>query len=230
MRELLPLGAIKESHLPVYLTSWVDKTSPLYMYTMTHTRVWSTAHLKAGCWYIDCGKIFCPVEEEDAKKACVQADSKGATLDPNQGDKQEDVVEVDINQLPEKEKNKILNQRTWEAEKAKEKAEKEAEKAKEKAKKEAKRVEKSGKSKISTPPHLLTETSIASQSQNPCKRDASCAQFSLSRLQQITSSALMDSIRGGGHCMCRSSSSLDPFCLLMHTICSTRPSPRNGWI
>jgi hypothetical protein len=174
MRELLPLGAIVESHLPMYLTSWVDKTSPLCMYTMTHTHIWSTAHLKVGCWYINCGKIFCPVEEEDAKKACIQADSKGATLGPNQGDEQEDVVEVDISQLLEKERNKILNQRTREAEKAKEKAEKEAkkakekaereaEKAKEKAKKEAKRARKSGKSKTSTP-HLFTETSIASQS------------------------------------------------------------------
>jgi hypothetical protein len=31
-------------------------------------------------------------------------------------------------------------------------------------------------------------------------------------------------------CMYSNSSSLDPFCPLMHTICSTRPSPRNGWI
>jgi hypothetical protein len=79
------------------------------MYTMFHIRYWSIAHLKAGCWYIDCGKVFCPVEEEDAKKTCVQVDSKGATLGPNQGEVQEDEVEVDINLLPEKEKNKILN-------------------------------------------------------------------------------------------------------------------------
>jgi hypothetical protein len=38
MRELLPRGAINESQLHMYLTSWVDKASPLYMYTMTHTR------------------------------------------------------------------------------------------------------------------------------------------------------------------------------------------------
>jgi hypothetical protein len=34
----------------------------------------------------------------------------------------------------------------------------------------------------------------------------------------------------GGLCMYKSSSSLDPFCPLMHTMCNTRPSPRNGWI
>jgi hypothetical protein len=199
MRELLPLGAIEEPHLPMYLSSWVDKTSPLCMYTMTYTHTWSTAHLKAGCWYIDCEKVFCPIEEEDAKKACVQTDSKGATLDPNQGEEQEDEVEVDISQLPEKERNKILNQRIRDTKKVEEQATKKAGKAKEKAMKGAKRAEKSGKSKTSTPPHLLIETSIASQSQNSHKRDASCTQLSLLRLQQITSPALMDSTRGALH-------------------------------
>jgi hypothetical protein len=45
--------------------------------------IWSNAHFKASCWYIDCRKIFCLVDEEDAKKACVQADSKGAALGPS---------------------------------------------------------------------------------------------------------------------------------------------------
>jgi hypothetical protein len=72
------------------------------MYTVYLVRLWSIAHLKACCWYIECGKAFCPVEEEDAKKACDQADSQGAALGPNQGEVQEDEVEVDINLLPEK--------------------------------------------------------------------------------------------------------------------------------
>jgi hypothetical protein len=95
-------------------------------------------------------------------------------------------VEVDINQPPEKERNKILNQRKMDAKKVEDKAEKDAKKTKEKEKKEGKKGEKSGKSKSSTPPLLLTKTSYASPSQNPCKRDASTAQLSLSRLQQIT--------------------------------------------
>jgi hypothetical protein len=152
MRELLPLGAMEKAQLPVYLTSWIDKTSPLCMYTMTHTHIWSNAHLKAGCWYTDCGKAYCPLEEEDVKKACIQADSKGAALNTKKDEEQEDEVEVDINQLPKKERNKIINQRKKDAKKAKDKAEKDAEKAKEKEKKEAKKGEKSGKSKHSTPP------------------------------------------------------------------------------
>jgi hypothetical protein len=196
MRELLPLGAMEKAQLPVYLTSWVDKTSPLCMYTMTHIHIWSNAHLKAGCWYTDCGKVYCPLEEEDVKKACVQANSKGAALGTNQGEEQEDEVEVDINLLPEKERNKILNQRERDKKKAEDKAKKDAKKAKEKEKKEGKKGEKSGKSKPSTPPLLLIETFYASPSQNPRKPDASTAQLSLSRLQKITSLALIDSAGG----------------------------------
>jgi hypothetical protein len=111
IRELLPLGAIEDAHLSQFLTSWIDKNSFACMYTMFLIRCWSIAHLKACCWYIECGKSFCPVEEEDAKKACDQVDSQGVALGPNEGEVQEDEVEVDINLLPEKEKNKILNQR-----------------------------------------------------------------------------------------------------------------------
>jgi hypothetical protein len=115
-------------------------------------------------------------------------------LGTNQCEDQEDEVEVDINLLPEKERNKILNQRARDKKKAEDKAEKDAEKAKEKEKKEGKKGEKSGKkSKPTTPPLLLTETSYASPSQNPRKRDASTAQLSLLRLQQLASPALGDS-------------------------------------
>ena len=159
---------------------------------MTHTRVWSNAHLKAGCWYIDCGKAFCPLEEEDVKKACVQADSKGATPGTNQGDEQEDKMEVDINLFPEKEMNKIATKKK----EADDKALKDAKKAKEKEKKKGKRGERSGKSKPSTPPLLLTKASTATPSQIPHKRDASVAELSMSRLQQLASPTLMDSTRG----------------------------------
>jgi hypothetical protein len=45
----------------------------------------------------------------------------------------------------------------------------------------------------------MTETSIASLSQNPRKRDSSFAQFSVSRLQQLVLQSLMDSVGGGLH-------------------------------
>jgi hypothetical protein len=172
------------------------------MYTVFLVHLWSIAHLKACYWYIDCGKAFCPVEEEDAKKACDQADSQGAALGPNEGEVQDDEVEVDINLLPEKEKNKVLNQRKRDADRAKAKTDREAQRAKDKAERDAKKGGRSGKSKAvvaSTPSLVLPQVSTTSQSQNPRKRDSSCAQLSLSRLQQITSPTLMDSARGALH-------------------------------
>jgi hypothetical protein len=111
IRELLPLGVVDKPQFPIFLTSWVDKSSPQCMYTMAQTRTWSVLHLMPRCWYIDCGKVICPAEEEDVKMACDKADLKGATLGFNDSEVQEEEVEVDINLLPEKERNKILNQR-----------------------------------------------------------------------------------------------------------------------
>jgi hypothetical protein len=127
------------------------------MYTVYLIRLWSIAHLKACCWYIDYGKAFCPVEEEDAKKACDQVDSQGTALGANQGEVQEDEVEVDINLLPEKEKNKILNQRKRDADKAKAKTDREAQRDKDKAERDAKKGGRSGKSKavVASTPSLV---------------------------------------------------------------------------
>jgi hypothetical protein len=65
--------------------------------------------------------------------------------------------------------------------------------------KEAKKIEKSKKSKAIIPPLLLTQTSIGFPVQNPCKWDASFTQLLVSRLQQSTSLALMNSARGSLH-------------------------------
>jgi hypothetical protein len=115
MRELLPLGAKVKPQLPLLLTSWVDKTSIQCMYTMSQTSTWSVLHLKAGCWYIECGKTICPVEEEEVKIACDKADSRGAVLISNQVEVLEEENEVDLSLLPKKERNKILLQREREA-------------------------------------------------------------------------------------------------------------------
>jgi hypothetical protein len=123
-------------------------------------------------------------------------------LGPNQGEVQDDEVEVDINLLPEKEKNKVLNQRKMDADRAKAKTDRKALRAKDKAERDAKKGGRLGKSKAvvaSTPSLVLPQVSTASQSQNPRKRDSSCAQLSLSRLQQITSPTLIDSAGGALH-------------------------------
>jgi hypothetical protein len=158
---------------------------------MDQTRIWSLPHLKAGCWYIDCGKIYYPIQEEDVRKTCEIVDSKGAlkgapTVTDN-AQEHEDEVEVDISLLPEKEKNKIIKQRERdtkkaedkeerEAQKAKDKEERDAKKAKDKEDRKAKKDERACKSKaVAAPsfPLLLTKASTTTPSQNPRKWDAS---------------------------------------------------------
>ena len=53
MRELVPLGTVVKPELPIFLTSWIDKTSAQCIYTMTQTHSWSVQHLQVGCWYIE---------------------------------------------------------------------------------------------------------------------------------------------------------------------------------
>ena len=103
---------------------------------------------------------------------------------------QEDEVEVDISLLPKKEKNKILNQKAKDKERAKAKVDREAQKAKDKAVKDAERqLKKVGRSKkshvgdTSSPVLVLPEASTGSMSQNPRKQDSSFVQLSASRLQ-----------------------------------------------
>jgi hypothetical protein len=200
------------------------------MYTMILTRTWSVPHLKEGCWYIECGKSTCPVEEEDVKATCDKDDPRGIILGSDNVAVPKELSAEDLALLPEKERNKILNQRTRDAKKAERESTRATTKAvrDSTAQKGAKTGEKPGKSKVITPQLLLTETSTATPSQNSRKRDSSIAHLSVSRLQQLASPSFMDS--AGGVCMFRSISSLDPYFPLMHTMSSTMPSPRNGWI
>jgi hypothetical protein len=126
MRELVPLGVVVKPQLPLFLTSWVDKTSTSCMYTFTLTRSWSVPHLKEGCWYIECGKTISVIEEEDVKTAYEKADPRGVKLGSDNVVVPEEVSKVDIALLPEKERNKILLQREREAKKTMDKAEKDA--------------------------------------------------------------------------------------------------------
>jgi hypothetical protein len=80
MRELVPIGVVVKSQLSMFLTSYVDKTSASCMYTMTQMRTSSVLYFKADCWYIECGKTICLVEEEDVKAACDKADPRGVKL------------------------------------------------------------------------------------------------------------------------------------------------------
>jgi hypothetical protein len=96
----------------------VDKTSASCMYSPTQVCIWSAPHLKEGCWYIECGRTICPVEEEDVKATCDKADPRGVKLVPDVVIVPKELSLADVALLPEKERNKVLNQRARDAKKA----------------------------------------------------------------------------------------------------------------
>ena len=85
------------------------------MYTMSQMHTWFVPHFRVGCWYIECGKTICLIEEEEVKIACDKADSRGAILMFDQVKVLEDENEVDLSLLPEKERNEIIFKRKGEA-------------------------------------------------------------------------------------------------------------------
>ena len=175
MRKLGPLGAVVKPELPMYLTSWVDKTSASCMYSMNQMRIWSAPHLKEGCWYLECRRTICLIEEEDVKATCDKVDPRGVKPVPDIVVVPKELSLADIGLLPTKERNKILSQKASDAKKV----EKVSTKATDVAEKEAKKGERTGKSKVITP---QTETSTVLPLQNNRKRDSTFAQLSVSRL------------------------------------------------
>lgn len=62
--ELLSKKAIDRSKLPAFLTTWLDRASPDCMFTATQLKNWTSSHLKACPWYLDCKQGFIPADEE----------------------------------------------------------------------------------------------------------------------------------------------------------------------
>jgi hypothetical protein len=180
MRELLVKGAMDEGMLPIFLKTWVDKTSPLCMFTQAQIRAWSAPHLKSGCWYLDCAKGLCPEEEEDLKKF---VDNASSTIDLTAA---EDSPEDEPEQLNDKEKKKKKNKKN---ERARKKKERQEEKATEKAGQKSK--------KSSTPEVSILESSSALPSAVARKRDASYAGLSAQRLQAGSSPAFKSHVIEG---------------------------------
>jgi hypothetical protein len=195
MKELLTKGAIDKKILPLFLTTWVDKTSQQCMFTQGQLRMWILPHLKAGSWYLDCAKGFCPEEEEELKNKLDAADIASG---PSVGAIQEgtgNADELDLSQMNEKEKKKTIAQRLADAEKAKKRLEKEAARPSEKSKKDATKSSKKGdrrSGKSPTEEAASGDEDIAHASANPLKRDSTFAGLSNFKLHQGTMTGLQN--------------------------------------
>jgi hypothetical protein len=194
MKELLPKGAIDKNKLPLFLTTWVDKTSQHCMFSQGQLQMWILPHLKAGSWYLDCGKGFCPEEEEELKNKLDAADiASGSTV----GALQEgtgNADELDLSQMNEKDKKKVIAHRMADVEKAKKRLDKEAARVPEKSKKDATKSSKKGEKKSgkSTEGAASREEATPPAAENPRKRDSTFAGLSSSKLLQGTVNKLQD--------------------------------------
>jgi hypothetical protein len=66
--ELLAKGAISKEYLPVFLTTWVDRSNSACMFSALQLRTWATSHLTGGAWYLDCSPSFTPSFEIELRK------------------------------------------------------------------------------------------------------------------------------------------------------------------
>ena len=175
------------------------------MYNVGQIRAWSLPHLKTGCWYIDCGKGFCPEEELDLKASI---DAKETGPRSHQSDDQaiqldEDVADLTI--LSEKDKKKE------DAKKGKERKKKEKEGERSKGKGKGKRADvKAGKKTVGS--SKKSKDAVVSESEETAsddslgnnrvalstgslKRDAAFAGLSISRMQLDVTGKLRDCVR-----------------------------------
>ena len=153
--------------------------------------MWTPPHLKAGSWYLDCGKGFCPEEEEELKNtldaADIASDSAAAALEDG------NVDEDDLSHLNAKDKKKALAQKKADAEKSRKRLEKEAVNSGEKAKKNGSKSGKKDKKQLGKSTAKESESADEDTFHafvNSLKRDSTFAGLSNLKLQQGTVSTL----------------------------------------
>lgn len=62
-------NAISKEDLPVFLSAWVDRSNAACMFSALQQRTWTTSHLTAGAWYLDCISSFTPSFESELRKS-----------------------------------------------------------------------------------------------------------------------------------------------------------------
>ena len=62
--ELFAKQAIEKAALPPFLTTWLDRSSADCMFSASQLRLWTTPHLQACPWYIECNVGVTPPDEE----------------------------------------------------------------------------------------------------------------------------------------------------------------------
>ncbi|KAG0571575.1 hypothetical protein KC19_VG023500 [Ceratodon purpureus] len=67
--KLLAKQAIAKENLPIFLSTWVDRSNAACMFSALQQRTWTTSHLRAGALYLDCVPSFTPSFEIELRKS-----------------------------------------------------------------------------------------------------------------------------------------------------------------
>ena len=76
--ELYSKKAIAKEDLPSFLTTWLDQSSPDCMFSLSQLKSWTSSHLMACPWYLECNFGVALPEE----KALFQALKDSMVVDP----------------------------------------------------------------------------------------------------------------------------------------------------
>ena len=60
--EVLAKRAIPKEDLHVFLTTWLDRSNSMCMFSTLQQCTWTTSHLTGGVWYLHCAPSFTPFE------------------------------------------------------------------------------------------------------------------------------------------------------------------------
>jgi hypothetical protein len=146
-------GAISKDDLPVFLTTWVDRSNSAYMFSAQQQRTWTSSHLAGGAWYLDCAAGFTPVFETDLRKSREDVGDNGIEMLDLQSIEDENERAKAMKRRIEEDRKKALR--------VKEAEERADQKEREKLQKSLEKPSKKGKRKMNPPPEPEGKSPVA---------------------------------------------------------------------
>ncbi len=179
--ELLAKGAISKEELPIFLTTWLDRSNSACMFSALQQRTWTTSHLTGGAWYLDCAPSFTPSFETELRKSREEVSESGLEMFDLQCIEDENERAKAMKRRIEEDRKKSMR--------VKEAEERADQKEQEKLQKSLEKSTKKGKRKMDPPPEPEEESPIAPTPTNEsgshapsfsrgAKRDSSYEQLS----------------------------------------------------
>jgi hypothetical protein len=144
---------ISKEDLPVFLTTWVDRSNSTYMFSAVQQRTWTSSHLAGGARYLDCAVSFTPAFETEFRKSREDVGDTGIEMLDLQAIKDENERAKAMKRHIEEDRKKALR--------VKEAEERADQKEREKLQKSLEKSSKKGKRKMNPPPEPEGKSPVA---------------------------------------------------------------------